>query len=563
MSDTFRRALSAGYAHLAAWGDLLDRINVFPVADGDTGRNLTVTLSPLRHSDRNIDSVIHDLLFQARGNSGNIASAFFQAFIREETQTFWEAVLQGRDCAWKAVPDPRPGTMLTFFDALAEACRLAWNQETIGERLFSLAEAVRRTVDQQDKLRQAGVVDAGALGMYLFFEGFSPVFFNVNFSMPSMREKFGDLVRVDASYQGKMDHGYCIDVVYKGDLREPDRFFSSLGESVIAYREGDCLKVHFHTRDKDNALRRLTSVGEVLYWSEDDLYSQTKEFNLPVRQGPIHIVTDAAGSLTRMEAKRKNITLLDSYIHINDLSFPETCLAADDLYKAMEAGTKVSTAQASRMERFCCYQRIMETHERVLYLCVGSVYTGNYQTALDWKKEYDPQDRLTVIDTGAASGRLAVLALAAASFAEQAHSSQEVIDFSEKAINHAGEYIFLDKLEYLAAGGRMSRTGAFLGDILSMKPVITPAADGARKVGLCRARRDQEKFALKFLEQRLKKDEKALILLEYSNNAHELEELLRTLQIKYPESEIMFVPLSLTSGAHMGPGTWAVAFLPL
>ncbi|MDR2861012.1 MAG: DegV family EDD domain-containing protein [Syntrophobacterales bacterium] len=563
MSNTFRYALSAGYAHLAAWGDLLDRINVFPVADGDTGRNLIVTLSPLRHQERSIDSTIHDLLFQARGNSGNIASAFFQDFVRKGEQAFLEAVLRGRDCAWSAVPDPRPGTMLTFFDALADACRLTWNQETINDRLSCLAETVRRTVDQQDKLRQAGVVDAGALGMYLFFEGFFPVFLNANFSVSSMREKFGDFIQIDASYQGNMDHGYCIDAVYKGDLQKPDNFFSSLGESVITYREGDCLKVHFHTQDKDNARRRLASAGEVIYWSEDDLYAQTKEFNSPVRQGPIHIMTDAAGSLTRTEAKRKNITLLDSYIHINDLGFPETCLAADDLYKAMRTGIRVSTAQASRMERFCCYQRVMESHERVLYLCVGSVYTGNYQTVLDWKKDYDPQDRMTVIDTGAASGRLAVLALAAALFAEQASSPQEVIDFSQGAVDRAEECIFLDKLEYLAAGGRITKTGAFLGDLLGMKPVVTPAADGARKVGLCRARRDQEKFALKFLADKLKKDEKALILLEYSDNAPELEELLRTLQTKYPESHVMFVPLSLTSGAHMGPGTWAVAFLPL
>ena len=562
MSNAFHHALSAGYAHLAAWGDLLDRINVFPVADGDTGRNLMQTLSPLRHPERNMDDTIRDLLFHARGNSGNIASAFFQAFIREGAQSLGDAVLQGRDNAWKAVPDPRPGTMLTFFDALADSCRLSWNQETIKERLFYLAEAVRGTVEQQDKLRQAGVVDAGALGMYLFFEGFFPQFLHVDFTVPSMTEKFGDLVQIDASYQGEADQGYCIDAIYKGTLQESGEIFSSLGESVITYQEGDCLKVHFHTQNKEDARRRLASSGKIVHWSEDDLYVQTKEFNTSAKRGPIHIMTDAAGSLTREEARRRNITLLDSYVNINNLSLPETCLAANDLYTAMRAGIKVSTAQASRMERFCCYERVMESYEQVLYLCVGSVYTGNYQTVLDWKKDYDQKGRMTVIDTGAASGRLAVLVMAAASFAEQAASPQEVIDFSERAVNRAEEYIFLDRLEYLAAGGRLSKTSAFLGDLFGMKPVVTPAADGARKVGLCRARKDQEKFARKVLEQKLKKEEKALILLEYSDNAHELEGLAEVLQQTYSGSHLMFAPLSLTSGAHMGPGTWAIAFLP-
>ena len=563
MNSSFHYALSVGYAHLAAWGDLLDQINVFPVADGDTGRNLMMTLSPLRHPERSIDQTIHDLLFQARGNSGNIASAFFQPFIQGGTLPFGEIVHRGRDCAWEAVPDPRPGTMLTFFDTLADSSCLAWDQGTIRDRLSFLAEAVRGTMHQQDKLRQAGVVDAGALGMYLFFEGFFPEFLRVKFSAPSIAEKFGDLIRIDASYQGGVDHGYCIDAVCKGGLPVPDNFFPSLGESVITYQEGDYLKVHFHAQNRDDARRQFASSGEILSWSEDDLYVQTKEFNSPIKQGPIHIMTDAAGSLTRMEAKRKNITLLDSYININNLSFPETCLPADDLYKAMRSGIKVSTAQASRMERFCCYQRIMESYERVLYLCVGSVYTGNYQTVLDWKKDYDLQDRMTVIDTGTASGRLAVLALATASFAEQASSPQEVVDFSEEVINRAEEYIFLDKLEYLAAGGRISKAGAFLGDLLNMKPVVTPAADGARKVGLCKSRKDQEEFALKFLKHKLKEDEKALILLEYSDDTLGLEELSKILQTRYAESHIMLVPLSLTSGVHMGPGTWAVAFLPL
>ena len=563
MNNAFPHALSVGYAHLAAWGDLLDRINVFPVADGDTGRNLMMTLSPLRHPERDINHTIHDILFQARGNSGNIASAFFQPFLRGKAQPFRETVHQGRDCAWKAVPDPRSGTMLTFFDALADSSCLVWNQETIKDRLSYLAEAVRCTLHQQDQLRQAGVIDAGALGMYLFFEGFFPEFLKVDFSAPSMTGKFGDLIRIDTSYQGGTNHGYCIDVVCKGDLREPDKFLPSLGESVITYQDGDYLKVHFHTQNRDDARRQFASSGEVISWSEDDIYAQTKEFNSPVKQGPIHIMTDAAGSLTRGEAKKRNITLLDSYINIGNQSFPETCLTADDLYKAMHSGIKVSTAQASRMERFCCYARVMESYARVLYLCVGSVYTGNYQTVLDWKKDYDPQGRMTVIDTGAASGRLAVLALAAASFAEQASSFQEVIDFSKEAVNCAEEYIFLDKLEHLAAGGRISKTGAFLGDLLHMKPVVTPAADGARKVGLCKSKKEQEEFALKFLESKLKKDAKALILLEYSDSTLELEGLLKSLQIKYSESYIMSVPLSLTSGAHMGPGTWAVAFLPL
>ena len=126
------------------------------------------------------------------------------------------------------------------------------------------------------------------------------------------------------------------------------------------------------------------------------------------------------------------------------------------------------------------------------------------------------------------------------------------------------EYVFLDKLQYLAAGGRLSRSSAFFGDMLHMKPIISPQADGARKVGVVRDRSGQLRFALEKLEGALKgKGRGALIMLEYSDNAPWVTETVRPeIAQRYPEAEILLQPMSLTSGAHMGPGTWAVAFLP-
>lgn len=228
----------------------------------------------------------------------------------------------------------------------------------------------------------------------------------------------------------------------------------------------------------------------------------------------------------------------------------------------MRSGVRVSTSQASVFERHQSYAGVTGSYERVLYLCVGSAYTGNFRVVIDWKRDHDPENRLTVIDTGAASGRLAVLALATAAFAARTSRANEVIAFAKEAIDRTEEYVFLDRLEYLAAGGRLSKTGAFFGDILRMKPVVTPMADGARKAGLCRNRKDQEKFALKALAQALNPKEKALVMLEYSDNLAWVEGFSRKVMNLYPRARVIVHPLSLTSGTHMGPGTWAVAFLP-
>jgi len=566
MKGDFRQALIAGCECLAAWADLLDRINVFPIADGDTGRNLVVSLSPLRRPERNHHDLVRALLLCARGNSGNIASAFFQPFIREggSRETLPNAVRQGRDRAWQVVSDPRPGTILTFFDALADLIQGPSYLNGFPDNLLPLEMVVRSTVDRQPKLRRAGVVDAGALGMYLFFGGFLAVFSGSSPALRPVTETFGDLVRVSPSFRDEPERGYCIDTVLRntGDGRKTEALLASLGESVVVGREEDCLKIHFHTQDKERARKKLNPFGDVIGWTEDDLYAQTSVFNREPKHLPVHIMTDAAGSLTREEAKALGITLLDSYITIGDQSLPETYLTPDALYDAMRLGVRVTTSQASLFERHQKYESVLGSYEQVLYLCVGSVYTGNHRTVMDWKKDHDPGNRLAVLDTGAASGRLGVLTLATAAFAEKVSRAEDVVAYAEEAMNRTGEYIFLDRLEYLAAGGRLSKTGAFFGDILGMKPVVAPMADGARKAGLCRSGRDQERFALKALEHSLDQNKAALIMLQYSDNRPNVERFAERLKSLYPLARVIVRPLSLTSGAHMGPGAWAVAFLP-
>jgi len=96
-----------------------------------------------------------------------------------------------------------------------------------------------------------------------------------------------------------------------------------------------------------------------------------------------------------------------------------------------------------------------------------------------------------------------------------------------------------------------------------MKPVISPTAEGAVKAGTVRDNNEQLKFALGKLEKGLGQDTRPLIMIEYSDNRQWVENnVLGEIKSRYASAEIILQPLSLTSGAHMGPGTWAVAFLP-
>jgi DegV family protein with EDD domain len=301
----------------------------------------------------------------------------------------------------------------------------------------------------------------------------------------------------------------------------------------------------------------------VIHWTDDDLGSQIRDFTRQPRRGAIHIMTDAAGSVTRQDSRELGLTLLDSYIISGEKSLPETHFSPATLYRTMRRGVGVSTSQASVFERHQYYQRVLSQYPRVLYLCVGSVYTGNYNVAVEWKARNDPDDRLTVIDTGAASGRLAAIVIATARYAAQSKNPDAVINFALRAVEKCEEYVFLDRLKYLAAGGRLAKTSAFFGDMLHVKPIISPTAQGAKKVGAVKNRGAQLKFALDKLGSVFDKESAPFIMLEFTDNHDWVDGTAKKeIRLGYPSAEIILQPLSLTSGVHMGPGTWAVAYLP-
>jgi len=570
MENSLKKSFVAGTERVAAWAYLLDSINVFPVADGDTGRNLSISLTPLRSVSQPKEKVVHQLLLSARGNSGNIASRFFSAFYTAETVLdLATCAKEGSARAWRAVSDPLPGTMLSVFDVLTDALGrngISSDRKTVDAILCRLEKSVHETYELLPKLKKAGVVDAGALGMYIFFEGFFQTLAGLPDDYRPVTETFKNRLQILPSFQENTESGYCVDFVVKKSLNyshDELKKITSTQENVIIIPEGDFYKIHLHTEDKEKIKAQMAKLGSVVNWEDDNLASQIKKFTHSNVGQTLHIMTDAAGSVTQQDASKYSLTLLNSYINVGEKCLPETYFHPAELYLAMRQGIKVSTAQASVYERHQFYASVLLRHEKVLYLCVGSVYTGNYQVAIEWKKGHDPQDRLRVIDTGAASGRLGTIVLACARYLAQTNDLEKTYEFAQKAVKRCEEYVFLDKLQYLAAGGRLSKTSAFFGDMLKMKPVISPQPEGVKKVGVVRNQEEQIKMALSKLDTTLKKDSRALIMLEYSDNQDWVEGTLQPiLTERYPLAEILLQPISLTSGAHCGPGTWAVAFLP-
>jgi DegV family protein with EDD domain len=401
--------------------------------------------------------------------------------------------------------------------------------------------------------------------MLVFLDAALHSFFGLD-ADDTLASSFQSLVRFDRKGSARHpEHGFCLDAVLRlpAGRAAPDEALAAIGTEVVALRQGDLWKIHLHAENAETARAALSEVGEVVAWSWDNLEEQSAESPSVAAEGEVHIVTDGAASVSRRQAEVLGVTLLDSHVDLGDRSLPETRLDPADVYRAMRRGVRVSTAQASTHERHLCYQRLAAQWKQVLYLCVGSVYTGNCGVARAWCAERGREGPMIVLDSGAASGRLAVVVRAAALQARAGLDAASLAAFAESALGRAEEYIFVERLEYLARGGRLSKTGAWFGDALGLAPVVSPFVDGARKVALLRKPEAKLDFACQRVKRGFAGASAGYVLIEHTDNRRWVErEVLPRLQEVASKATIEIGPLSLTTGVHTGPGTWAVAFLP-
>ena len=271
----------------------LDDLNVYPVPDGDTGTNLVLTaravLEALEASTAEDRAAIarettRAALMGARGNSGVILSQIIRGIgesLAAEESIDGDAVARvlraGSDAAYRAVRKPVEGTMLTAIRTLADAAE-AEQSRPVPELLELLVargeEAVARTQEQLDVLREAGVVDAGAAGLVELVRGIAAVVAG----QPLPEEPPVEQASVEAVHQELSRFRYCTTFVIEGDL-DPDALeaeYEGLGDSLLVVGDEHAVKVHVHTDDPGEALAIGTRAGAIENVEIADMHRQTE-----------------------------------------------------------------------------------------------------------------------------------------------------------------------------------------------------------------------------------------------------------------------------------------------
>ena len=276
----------------------IDDLNVYPVPDGDTGTNLTMTArSVVDELDRTttedraglVKEVTRAALMGARGNSGVILSQIIRGAAETlrtndevDTSTLVRAFRSASDAAYRAVRQPVEGTMLSVIREMAEegesADAEALTKPELLARLVSRGEeAVARTPEQLAVLREAGVVDAGGAGLLEIVRGLAATAAGEPLpEAPTEREE----ITVDAIHQELSPYRYCTTFVIEGDRLDSDRIeqeLEQLGDSLLVVGDPEALKVHVHTDEPGRALAVGTRAGVIDRVEIANMHEQTAQ----------------------------------------------------------------------------------------------------------------------------------------------------------------------------------------------------------------------------------------------------------------------------------------------
>lgn len=588
--------MGAGAAEVGRHAALLDQINVFPVMDADTGANLSGTLSSLvdiRENDK-LDAIVRRLLSDACGNSGIILAQFIVGFLEAVHKNpkyslldFTSAVTAGKDKAYKAVLNPKEGTMLSSMNDFAA---FLYNHPRSFD--FSVYEAlcdnllcgVVSTQDRLSVLKAAGVPDSGALGFYFFASGLALAAAALEDNDKALKrisavksgaasisiEKIQTVIApafIEKARLSPAEKKFCVNLLIESDfVSAPKTLFENLGDSVDLVKEGNLLKLHIHTDDADALTERAAKIGKIIDKKVQDLQAamtvalSADDTATPKEHIKFRVVTDSAASLDRRAAAQLGILCVDNRINLFGKQTPDREVNLDEVFLGMQNGRFFKTAQVTPEEATIFLKNAFSCSNNVLYIGVGKAYTGTQAGVRNAAQHLHLQGgKWHILDSKAASGQLGLICTAAQRFARTAASFDEVIAYAQRQIETCTEYLVIDDLKYLVKSGRIGRIRAAFAAALSIKPIVGHGNDGAVTIAKARST-DAAVDEILHRVTRHPGDGPFLVMVEYTDNrafAQTLKERLK--KSLPPDSEIILAPLSAASAVHMGPGTFGIA----
>ncbi|MGB5257988.1 MAG: DegV family protein [Woeseiaceae bacterium] len=591
--DSLAAALTSGIHQVMGEQEMLNRINVFPVADSDTGTNLCLSLgaaldilgsSEEKHLGTMLAAMADALLDGARGNSGAIIAQFFQGLsdsagesTRFTTYTFGKAVSLGSEYAHDALSMPREGTVLTVVAAFANsiAHQVADAKQEDFRALLrtargELEEALANTPNQLEVLKKAGVVDAGAKGFAVLVEGMCQ-YLCEGTAVPMPDTSLLNAIEPAVPFaeaDNASKYRFCTECLVSADdieRRKLREALAKLGDSLVLAGTKRKAKIHIHVDDPDAVFDVARKFGRLSGEKADDLHRQQHSMQATSRR--FAVITDSAADIPEDAMERLDIHMVPCRIQFGDHGFlDKVSITSDEFYEELASNSvHPTTSQPAPGDFRRQFQFLASHYPDVLSLNLTSRVSGTFEGARLAIERSKAPGRIHVIDTRNASMGQGQLVTLAAECADSGLDVESTVELIQRQIPRTRTFALLDDLRYAVRGGRVPAWVKTIADLLHLKPIIATKPDGQISLaGFVFGRRNRADRFARFVARRVEKNTPLQVGIGHALCRQDAELLAEKIRSRISTVEAVDISaLGPALGVHGGPGTLLVAVSPV
>lgn len=564
----------------------LNDINVFPVADGDTGSNLASTMTSIIQesraltSARNTMNLIADAaLTGARGNSGIIIAQYINgismSFEDDEDITipaFAESVQNAVPHAYGAISNPVEGTIITVIREWAEAVYsqkdIAKNfQELLGQPLNTAYKSLKETTYKLKVLEESNVVDSGAKGFVHFIQGFTD-FMRIGKTHDLVEEDIDEIVfsEYPRHNESKIDHRYCTEALITNkdiDLKAIKEQLGKLGDSLIVAGNKSKARIHIHTNNPHEVFTVLREKGTILQQKADDMKRQYEAAY--ARKYNIALVTDSIADVPKEILDRFQVHVVPLNLEMESTSYLDNVTITPEIFYGLidELEEYPTSAQPSPKVIDNLYESLVENYDEILVITVAKEQSGTHNVFKKAAEKFIKQGKkIEVIDSRQNSGAEGLLVMKAAELIHEGVSLNSIIKQIEELRGQTKILVSVNTLKYMVKSGRIGKLTGFAGKIMNLKPVVSLDENGKGKI-------EDKAFSLKTNTKKIMNIVKESHLqnkitryaIVHANDPNRAEEY-RKMCVQILDSEPEYIMnISTIVGMSAGVGSVAVAYM--
>jgi hypothetical protein len=565
---------------------LLNRINVFPVNDADTGTNLASTMRsimdaiiPTDNLKETAVALADAALTGARGNSGIIFAQFLYGFGNEiktgqtvDIKSFAESMRNAVNYAYEAIANPLEGTILTVIKDWAEY--LYALKDIIDDFIKLLVEAYERaqqslaeTTAKLPVLARSHVVDAGAKGFVVFLEGILDFFMKGEVKPASFPVQTAENEQEDIVTHDEITFRYCTEAIISSENLDKAKISRSIkvcGDSLVVAGSPQKVRIHIHTDFPAELFSYLRRFGNITYQKVDDMVMQHSI--LTDRKSDIAILTDSCCDLPKDVVDRLQIHMVPLSIHFGETFYLDRYTIQPEQFYSLMANTEQNptSAQPSIREFQNKYEFLCSHYNSVIAVNLGKGLSGTFNSSLQAAREVSERTgkKIDVIDSNTVTGAQGLIILRLAEAIEKGATHEEILQEINKWVKKSHIRVTVTTLKYIIRSGRVSAFKSFIARLLDLKPVIVINDEGKTDLASKSfTEKASMKKAIRSIEKIAKKNKIWGYTITHASNPRTAEWFATHMEKITGQKPVFIAPASPALCANTGPGVACVSFM--